>query len=119
MKQRRQSPASRKHNEMVRLLAKQAGQTGQDRQFVWAVYNSGDPIWNDSSHAIELVLFESKTGALTFVRGVLERQGVDVATLTTDDAVETAMWDDVSGRYLHLYELQVHPDDYYLLNVPF
>jgi hypothetical protein len=92
-------------------------------QYVWAVYNSGDPIWTDSPYVIELILFASKHAALDFVRAILKEHWKLDADDLDDEAVENLMFDDgdenVPARYLHLYELRVHPDDYATVTLPF
>jgi hypothetical protein len=80
-----------------------------DRRAVWAVYNSGHPI-SGNMNAAPVWLFETKLGAISFMRVVLGEH-YDVDTLGLDDAdVEEIMWDDVTDRYFHLYELEVHTD---------
>jgi hypothetical protein len=108
-----QSTESRDFNELRRRIL-------PEEQFVWGVFNSGDPIWNDNPCSIELVLFETKHTALSFVREILQKYWQVDASGLTDDAVEDLMWNEDCDpeRYLHLYELKIHPDDYRTINTP-
>jgi hypothetical protein len=109
-----QSAENRFVNEMLRALP------ANKDQFVWAVYNSGDPIWKDNPNAIELVLFATKETALGFVRDVLKNNfGFANIDKLSDESVEHLMWDADSDRYLHLYELKVHPDNHWTISAVF
>lgn len=108
-----QSATSHKINKLLRTVS------SVPDKFVWAVFNSGDPILDSGPYSIELVLFESKHTALDFVRSLLlEHWNLD-ASKFNDKAVMEAMFSNDDDRYLHLFEVKIHSDDYCTINLPF